>query len=324
MTMNLFIAAPWGLWLCSDFRVCDLHNNKYVPREDHWSPKFMAILTEQKARIVWTYCGVAEIEAREPDLKQANPEQRPHVRWIYTDLARSETVEREPNFAESHLGAQPGTRKKVPVSEWLSWVLSGHATTADQVIQRIATEANGIPEFRRVHHAFTGLLFGPPPLRDAWFLQVTNVDRRPNEADDDPSCWSRSPRTTFQVLARRVDDPPIVGWGALGSGALYVTTKQRTRIRDAKDHKPRKPRDFMNMLASLNAEIAGVTSTVSPACQVVFMYPNPGSGKPGFLEVTYPNGQQMPADFTPAIRLNMYGADQLAGSRAFIRGVRGT
>jgi hypothetical protein len=79
----------------------------------------------------------------------------------------------------------------------------------------------------------------------------------------------------------------------------------------------------MNMLAKLNAEVARVTDTVSPACQVVFMHPDAGPGKPGFLEVTYPNGQDMPPDFMPAIRLNMYGADQLAGSRAFIRGIRG-
>lgn len=188
MTLNLFIAAPWGMRLCTDFRVSDLRRDgRVVPRVDHWSAKYMMAGDGQEARLVWTYTGVTEVTAIQPDL--GDPEQ----------------------------SVRPGIRRKVDVSEWLSWILYGHATNADEVVERIRSEAAKVPEFRRCHHIFTGALVGPKPLMEIWFLQITNVDKRPGEADDDLTWTRRPPLREFHLKARRVDDPPGAGWGALAS-----------------------------------------------------------------------------------------------------------
>src|ERR1700742_1991293 len=69
MTLNLIIAAPWGLWLSTDFRVTDsFPSGRSVPRTDHWSPKYFQALTARREVLAITYAGAAEVTAIEPEL----------------------------------------------------------------------------------------------------------------------------------------------------------------------------------------------------------------------------------------------------------------
>ncbi|WP_147447554.1 hypothetical protein [Solirubrobacter pauli] len=209
MTLNLFIAARWGLWLSSDFRVSELRNvgGKLIPRPlDRWSPKYMLVETGYGARLAWTYTGVGEIVAPQPNLFELAPGSSSGPPQIYA----------------------PGTRRRVSVSEWLSWMfVDDKPTTVDEMAERIRSEASRIPEFRRFHHSFTGILMGPKPVQDAWVLQVRNTDVR--EGDSDGAWTRRRPLKAFSFHAKRVDDPPIQG------GVETAAERSKLRLSSARD-----------------------------------------------------------------------------------------
>lgn len=288
MTLNMFIAAPWGMWLSSDFRVSLIQGGKLFPCRDHWSPKYVTIVTTEEARLVLTYTGAAEATAVEPDFGvTGNP------------------------------AARPGKRRTVDVSEWITWVLHGHADTLDQVLHRIAAEAAKVSQLSSVHHIFTGVCFGP--AGDGYLVQVSNVDVRAGEDDSDSNWMSRPPMPEFQVNVRRVDTPPVAGWGALGGGAASVSDESRALVRRIKDHKPRNPKDYMNVLAKVNAQVASRNEGVSAGCHVLFLYSFPPSGQASFVNEFYPNGQSIPDNFEPRIRMNIHGIDMLSQSRSDLR-----
>lgn len=72
----------------------------------------------------------------------------------------------------------------------------------------------------------------------------------------------------------------------------------------------------MNVLAKINAEVASRDNTVSPACQVIYLGPDPPAEGPSIATELYTNGQDVPSNADLYIRMNISGVDLLDFSRS--------
>jgi hypothetical protein len=278
----MWIAAPFGMWLSTDFRMSELRGRRATPLIDHWSPKYVTVHTSNGFTLAMTYSGLAQVTAVQPDL---------------AGLGVPLPADTPP----------PGTRRVVPVSDWLLWLLYGENRTLDQVVQHIAGEASRHPNFRsaRIYHHFVGVCFGPHG--EGWWVSINNWDVRAEEGDTGAEWQSRPPRRDFRIAAQRVDDPPNHVSGGWGSGRLAMPAGRRELLSSRRDVKPRKPEDYMDLLARANADAAAETDTVSPACQVMYLPPKPSADLAAVTHTFYANGQEVPPDFDPGMRGVLFG-----------------
>jgi hypothetical protein len=279
VTLNMWIAAPFGGWLSTDFRVSDVRGSRVTPRIDHWSPKYVTVTTTNEFTLALTYAGLAEVTAVQPDFG----------------------VPVSPGSPAS------GARRRVPLSDWLLWTLFGEGRTLDQVVHHIADEASKLPEFRRarIHHSFMGIGFGPNG--EGWWVAITNWDVRAEQGDTLVEWRSRPPLDKFFIAGQRVDDPPAYLSGGWGSGRLAMPAQRRELLSRRRNIMPRKPEDYMDLLAKANAEAAAQEPTVSPACQVMYLPANPGPNEARIRMKFYKNGQDVPPGFNPGGRGNLFG-----------------
>ena len=288
----MWIAAPWGLWLSSDFRVSMLRpGRRPEPRLDHWSPKYASATTKNGFELVLTYSGIAEVTASQPEFFRVGPD----ASLPPEELAILKTT---------------GQRRKVDVSEWILWTLAGDSRTLDESVHHIAAEANKVPEFRGRDHTFVGGAFGPGG--EGWFIMLNKWDVRAEEGDTGNEWASRALLKEFQVHGVRLDEPARYLAGGWGSGRLRVPDASRDLLSGLRDRRPRHPEDFMNVIARANAEAAKREPTVSPACHVMYVPAEPPadpSTTPRVLSKLYENGQTVPADFRPGVRHNVSGVD---------------
>src|SRR4051812_2099632 len=121
VTLNLFIASPWGMWLSSDFRLSDppySRGGPWRPRGDYWSPKLINV-TAPDGRMDITYTGVGQVHAA-------------NEAWEHGDEVPSWLAE---------VNGQAGKLRVMDVSEWVAWALHGETRSIGGSIERIRTEA---------------------------------------------------------------------------------------------------------------------------------------------------------------------------------------
>jgi len=287
LTLNLIIAAPWGVWLSSDFRVSDIRGGRVAPRHDHWSPKHVTVTTTDGAFVV-TYAGVAEVRATVPE------------------LGRGVIPKGDPRA--------PGRVMMIPVAEWLTWILYGEGRTIDEAVEHIASEAGRVRELRTRHHAFNGVAIASGGV---WAFQIANLDDRPKE-DFAALAWARRPPLKqYWVRAVHIDSGANALGAGFGSGIAAVSKADARLMARISGCKPRDPHDYMNILAGVNARAAAAdrSQSVSPACHVLYLDPHARPQDPGSQSEIYGNGQIPPDDFVPAILGNLFGIDLYSVTR---------
>jgi hypothetical protein len=288
MTLNLMIVAPWGLWLSSDFRTCEVRaHGRLVPRKDVWSPKYATISTSD-ATLALTYTGAAEATAVRPDF--GFPEDQ------FPDIQRN-----------------AGKLETVPVSEWVTWVLYGETRTLDQAVHHIASEASKVRSLLKMHHVFTGVAFAEG--KDAWFVQIANIDVLPGEDAANFAWLKRAPRSHYGVSALEIADQHDAFAGAVGTGAHGISKDQWRLLQRVGKRRPRDPDDYMNLLAKINAEVARREACVSPACAVTYLDPQSTASRSRLYE----NGQSPPSDFLFTTIGNLWGIDLTQQARSGLR-----
>jgi len=297
MTLNLLIARPDGLWLSCDFRLSDLKQGRWVPRKDHWSPKYFSVNAAGGARMAMTYTGVGEVSAIEPDLQT----------MVGPDAGA--------------LQLAPGKRRTVSVTEWLSWVLAGETRSAEEVVEHIGVEAAKLREFRLTPHVFSGIVH--TPYDGCWVFELSNIDIREGELGGgklNSRCFYRRPLPTFNAKWVSVQGADSSFAGAIGSGAGALREADFKQLTRAARVRPRKPKDYEGLLAEINRRVAGREATVSPACQTLYLNPNfeAESNEAAFGGQLWENGQKVPEDFDGHIFwMNLFGLDMSLITREF-------
>jgi hypothetical protein len=235
MTLNLTLAAPWGIWQSCDYRVSDVVVDAYgkkrlVPRQDFFSPKFLDISCPDGYALM-TYTGVAELPC---------PPR-------FVQLALVSNIE------------DPELRAGAPMSvaDWAAWSLHGPARSVDQSVQHLQAEAAKDPTLSKRPHMFTYAAFLGD---DAWIAQTSNVDE-----------WPFGPVEGYGTVAERVTAarPRALATGDPRSmtRAEYEEFEQLVRA------PPRRPAKLLERLAELNKRAASRTCTVSPECATRSIFP---------------------------------------------------
>jgi hypothetical protein len=301
MTLNMVVATPWGLWLSTDFRVTDRTHGISKPRKDHWSPKYFEAKTPLEERLAITYTGIAEMVAVEPSFGI-------------------------PDSDIPGVNKAPGKKRRVPVSEWISWVLHGQSRSLDEIVHHIASEAAKAREFRVSPHIFTGIAIFP--TNGACFFQIANLDIREGDYRNgalNPACFERRPQSKFEVMGRKIQTSDQVVGGALGLGAASISDSDKALLRRVAKSRPKDYKDYMNVLAAINGRVAARDrfKSVSPACQVIHLDPSRPQTSNGSHSRLYENGQKIPKDFDLlTVRANLSGFDVTSLTRAAFMGVK--
>jgi hypothetical protein len=215
----------------------------------------------------------------------------------------------------------PGKRRTVAVSEWLSWIAYGPTRTLDELLQHIASEATQNRQLTRIHHVFSGVAFAGD---GAWFIQISNIDHRPGEDVRQLEWARRRPLTRFRLngaLNVRSKDESIAG--AMGSGVGSLSDEDYRLMHRLSQHRPRNAAEYVEALGSINRKAAerDLAMSVSPACVVLHLEPEPEHGRAQIGTVLRDNGQTPPPDFHNWVIGNLLGFDLTAISRNFRRSV---
>src|SRR4051794_2186418 len=126
------MAAPWGIWHSSDFRLSIWRNGRYEPHT-LWSPKYVHVTCPDGA-VILTYTGVGELAYT--GRRTLNP-------------SPGKPLEDNPAWVQE-IGANDGRRLTGrATSEWLRSVLAGETRSVSQVIETLRTEASAMRAFRQ-------------------------------------------------------------------------------------------------------------------------------------------------------------------------------
>jgi hypothetical protein len=292
MSLNLTVANARGVWLTADFRVSDLRSGLWIPREDHWSPKYYMVMGNDGTRTAITYVGVAEATGTEPD--QGFP---------------ATGLDGEGEF-------KPGRSRRVPVSQWLGWILYGKVSSLEEIVQTIALAAQKTPELRGFHHSFNG--GAVKSNGEVSTFQIHNFDVRPGDSKATIRWVNRPPLREFQISRAVIGQTHRGFAGGWGSGIEVRRAEDESLLSQLVENHPRDPTDYMQALAGLNRKIAALEKSVSPACQVVFI--DPESNDPYFHSEPFANGQSVPPDWNEAVfRVNVRGLDLTQWTTEFFR-----
>ncbi|HEX6689092.1 MAG TPA: hypothetical protein VF085_10580 [Solirubrobacterales bacterium] len=282
MSLNLAIANARGVWLVADFRISDVRVGRLTPREDHWSPKYYMVIGNDGTRTAITYVGAAEATGIEPD--QGLPATGFYGKGEF----------------------KPGRRKRVPVSQWLGWILYGKVGSLEEILETIALEAPKTPELRNVHHSFNG--GSVKSNGEVSTFVIHNFDVRDGDSKATTRWLNRRPLRKFHTF-QAVIGQTHSGWaGAWGSWVDARRPEDEALLEQLVENFPRDPKDYLRALAALNRRVGEREQTVSAACQGIFI--DPRSDSPGFISEQFPNGQPVPSDWAEgAVRANLRGID---------------
>lgn len=154
----------------------------------------------------------------------------------------------------------------IEISDWIREILRGETRTVDEslvFIREAATRDLGPALAGRYHHMFTvgAFLNGKP-----WLAQIRNFSV-PSPLSPGP------PLPEFMTVAERVPSS-----GVVSTFGASVSSRDGKRLDRIANRRPRKPKQFMDLLASVSQATAKkLSKTVSPHCLVTYA---PPTGEP--------------------------------------------
>jgi len=192
----------------------------------------------------------------------------------------------------------------VDLSNWIREMLRGESRTLDQsfiLIRENATrDLAPLLRGQNIYHMFS---IGAFLTERPWAIQIRNFNvtsGRPDAIVDH-----------FDTVAKQIDGP---GQGFIFGDFNAVTRQDHDKLMVAATRKPRRPRDFRNLLASINRRAAETPSgkkTVTPHCVTTYVAPK---GEP--FESEFHDAAGAPAP--PVVPTLLFGIDTTDIQRALL------
>jgi hypothetical protein len=298
VTLNLIVRNDVGIWQLSDYRITDLRSGRWVPRGNHYAPKYVGVgLPGVKALI--TYTGVAEVEWVEPVGMFNGAPVLPSVTGKVST---------------------PGRKRTFDTAEWIAWQLQGarDLKVGTEQIQRAADECRsfhcGTPTIITV----TAYMQDSPTTWKAYNWQITNArGERYEDLNNHP------PGRSFEVRASNPDmlfSIGNAGYIFLGSGGAAIAPSDRDLLDRVFASRPNNPERFARVLADINRRASQDKTfghTISRSCAVSFIPVPSLTPTRGRTDAVYsfPNGDPVP----PHVQYRMY---QVIGGINFSPGLQ--
>jgi len=274
MTLVTTVAAPWGIWQCSDHRLT-VGDELY----DDWSAKHV-VITCPNGDALLAYTGVGEI-------------------GIYTkplDIHPEADVDALPSWLVDER-AKVGGFVSGPTSEWVLEALSGESRSVADSVDHLCRAATAAPGFRRSTIP-TAFVLGAYVGSQAFFATVANggwIGTGPGSVTREES---------FRLSLMEVNGPGVTFAGAHGA----VTQEDRDRLVGIIQRPPRDPLDYFELLADVNRRAArnGRFATyVSEHCTISYLPPERGAVHT-HVETW---GVEPPPDFVGGIEVVAFGVN---------------
>jgi len=202
--------------------------------------------------------------------------------------------------------AGAGRIGSLDLSDWIRETLRGESRTLDQsfiLIRENATrDLAPLLRARGIYHMFSigALLAGRP-----WAVQIRNFTAQ-------AGVLSGATLDHFETVAKEITDS---GQGFVFGDPHAVTRPDQEKLMTLASRKPRRPKDFRNLLASINHRAAATPSgkrTVSPGCVTSYL---PPAGEP--IECEFHDGAAAPAPLV--VPMLLFGIDVTEMQRTLMR-----
>jgi hypothetical protein len=196
-----------------------------------------------------------------------------------SDSSRKHVVARCPDGAVLFSYTGLGKVGSIDVSQWMREVLRGESRSVEEtvtgIVQQATAQLGRRAHRQRIRHMFLGGAF---VRGECWWLEIRNFDV---STGGEPS----EVRPEFALGTARLAAESSVSLAG-GSGRDAITKDDRSLLYEVMDRKPRRPEEFMKLLAAVNARAASSNhpnaSTVSPAATSIFMPPSGDDVKSGW------------------------------------------
>lgn len=212
---------------------------------------------------------------------------------VVDDYSVKHLILRCPDGAALLCYAGIGRVNGLDLSDWLRETLRGETRSLDQsfiLIRENATrDLAPLLRTQNIQHMFS---IGAFLKANPWVVQIRNFGPRGGAVLDH-----------FDTVAKQIDEAGLgFSWGG---GANVLASGDGELLATAANKKPRTPKEFRNLLASINRRAARTKSgqkTISPSCVTSYI---PPAGEPADLEFHESKGAPKPM----VIPLLLFGID---------------